>query len=184
MLDHAKQFLIRLRPAPPTPECDPRRLTLEVEAQVDCAIYAGSTIDIDHQELHSLLLDPDNKYGLKLGAYLCESPCVNTIMTIADTSTGNRVQMMLEGEGPHHGIRWERLELPAWKSVAVESKTPFSRFAAVNQMLQEPQADAQFHLLLVIASPDGLPEIDADAQCRSVVESCARLLEGGQIESR
>ena len=170
-------LLIRLRPASSTHEA----LTLALEIQIESAIYGGCAVVLDPNALRPKLLAENNEYGRNLGTILAQTPCMASALDLATGSGCTRIQLMLEGEGPHHEIRWERLEFPNRPPIAIDMATPFSRFAALNRKLVEPEPDAQFRLLFAIASPDDLPAIDSDAQCRSIVKACEQSLDSGQM---
>ncbi len=127
-------------------------------------------------------------YGRLLGASVCSAASVQDALgQLGDPEGGVRVQLMLEGPCRIlETIKWERLEIASWKNgpLAANEDTPFSRFAAVGRRVEEAPEDQVFRLLVAVASPraDGVCPVDTDAECASIVDACAGLLDRNQVE--
>ena len=182
----ARQFLIRIRPATVSTAQPGASVDFDLEVLVDGAIFPCPRITVDLNSLNQLLRKDKNEYGATLGELLCSARQFADALALVSDSPAIRVQIMLEGEGPHHAIRWERLQFPQWPitPIAFTPTTPFSRFCAVNQPLAPIEDKGVFTLLLVIANPDPalkLPPIDADKACLTMMKSCEKLLDSRQM---
>lgn len=181
-------MLIRIRPAREAPEPDKQKLALEAEAVVDYAsIYPATPFTVDLHELQSSIAIDGNVYGQRLGAQLCSALSMQQAFASLGQPEKLRVQLMLEGSGPHESIRWERMAVPlrAGDPLAMRLDTPFSRFAAVDLPQNAAPEDKRFHLLVAVASPPPgheLAAIDAVAECDAIREACQDLLSNGQMK--
>jgi hypothetical protein len=176
-------LLLRVRSA--ANKDSPDTLNLEVEAQLNYrGIYLPSTIQLDLRELTSSVNEPGNRYGRLLGTKIADCRAVQEALRDASRPQRMRIQLMTQDCDNLPVICWERMELPGWLGpLGTSVATPFSRFAAVNQGMEEPPEDKVFHLALVVASPsnEAIPHIDAGEHCVSVVEACAELLRSGRL---
>lgn len=168
------------------------KLALEAEAIVDYeSIYPSAAFTVDLNELQSSIASPNNIYGQRLGAQLCAASSIQSALAGLGQPAILRVQLMLEGSGPHESIRWERMAFPGrpTEPVALSLNTPFSRFAAVDLPQDTAPEDARFHLLVAIAGPEPeevakfeVAEINADDECLAIVDACQDLLRNGQMQ--
>ncbi len=167
-------------------------IALEAEAIVDYeSIFPPMPFTIDLGQLQASVASPNNEYGVLLGTQLGSSWSVRSALASIGQPEVLRVQIMLEGAGPHESIRWERLALPqrAGDPLAIRRDTPFSRFAAVELPQEIAPEDSRFHLLVAIAGPAadeaarfGVSAIDAASECVAIVDACTDLLQNGQME--
>jgi hypothetical protein len=156
-------------------------LQLEVEAQVNHgAIYPAGRVSMDGAQLAKLLQREGNDYGRYLGQRLASCLPLKAAVASLNANGMSRVQLMLEPPmSALNSIRWERLELSSLATscpLARNFNTPLSRFAAVNLPETQPPAGQVFHVLFLVASPDGLPVIDADAELMNLLDACGDLL--------
>jgi hypothetical protein len=173
-------LLLRVRSAANKTSSD--MLDLEVEAQLNYrSIYLAGKTQLDMKQLKSALNAAGNSYGHILGESLGNNCAVKNALRDADRRGRLRIQLMTQDCDNLPLIYWERMELPGWLGPAgTENQTPFSRFAAVNQGLEDAPQDKVFRLLLVVANPeDGLEPIDVAEHCATVVECCSDLLNSG-----
>ena len=170
-------LLLRLRLLPSTDA----EFQLEVEAQVNHgAIYPAGRVSIDGTQLGRMLLRDGNEYGRYLGQRLGSCLPLKAAVASLVGSGMSRVQLMLEPPvSPLNAVRWERLELSSIANscpLARNANTPLSRFAAVNLPETQPPSGQMFHVLLLIASPNGPPVIDADTELLSLLDACGDLV--------
>ena len=141
-------LLIRIRPSREPATSGGRNLSLEAEAILDYqSIYPATPFTIDLDQLQSSVASPNNAYGQQLGAQLCASPSIQQALANIGQPDTLRIQLMLEGSGPHEAIRWERLAFPIrpGEPIAIRRDTPFSRFAAVDLPQDTAPEDTRFH---------------------------------------
>ncbi len=184
---NAQHLLIRIRLTEEWPGNNIDRLPVEIEAQVNhAAIYPAGRVDIDLTQLNRAEPLPGNEYGRLLGQKLLSSLPFQIALSTLSRADQFRVQLMLEPAAyPLTSIRWERLEfssLGSRGSLASTEATPFSRFTSVNREETEPKADTPFHLLVLAASPDGLPRVSAFDEFDNLLKACDNMLQGGWLE--
>ena len=166
---------------------------LEAEAILDYeSIFPATRFDLDIAQLQaSFVTNPNNQYGQLLGVQLSSAAGIQQALSAVGQPETLRIQLMLEGDGPHETVRWERLALPVrpGEPIALRRDTPFSRFAAVDLPQESAPEDARFHLLVAIAGPAGeeitrfdVAPIDAAIECSAILDACKDLLESGQME--
>jgi hypothetical protein len=187
--DRLKSSLIlRIREAPATAPAG-GVLPVEIEVLLNLeTIFCAQPTTFDLNQLNASFGKGDNAYGRLLGAAVCGAASVQDALgELGDPGGGVRVQLMLEGHSPVlESIKWERMEIASWKRgpLAVNQETPFSRFAAVSRRVEEAPEDQVFRLMVAVASPraDGVCPVDTDAECVSIVDACAGLLDRNQVE--
>jgi hypothetical protein len=165
---------------------------LEAEAILDYeSIFPATRFQLDTAQLQASFMNPNNQYGQLLGVQLSSAAGIQQALAAVGQPETLRVQLMLEGDGPHETVRWERLALPIrpGEPLALRRDTPFSRFAAVDLPQENAPEDARFHLLVAIAGPDAdeitrfdIAPIDAVVECSAILDACKDLLESGQME--
>jgi hypothetical protein len=185
-------LLIRIRPSREAATSGARNLSLEAEAILDYqSIYPATSFAIDLDQLQSSVASPNNAYGQQLGAQLCAAPSIQQALANIGQPDTLRLQLMLEGSGPHEAIRWERLAFPIrpGEPIAIRRDTPFSRFAAVDLPQDTAPEDTRFHLLVAIASPGPdeiakfeVAPIEVADECAAILDACQDLLRNGQMQ--
>ncbi len=172
-----RYLLLRIRTLAEKPEA----ATLEIEGQVDYRMFfPAATVQFDPRRLQSAAAQGNNEYGRYLSERLAS--CLPVQLALSNVASGRRLrfQVLLEPTpGIHNSIRWECLDFAMLPGgcLSVRSDAAFSRFTAVNRPEEEPPVDVPFHLLMIGASPDGMPPIDVGAEFQSMLEACGGLME-------
>jgi hypothetical protein len=184
----SRLLLIRIR----SRESSANTGSLEAEAILDYeSIFPATPFELNVAQLQASVTNPNNQYGQMLGVQLSSAAGIQQALAAVGQPERLRIQIMLEGEGPHETVRWERLALPVrpGEPIALRRDTPFSRFAAVDLPQENAPEDARFHLLVAIAGPSteeiskfDFAPIDAAVECSAILDACKDLLESGQME--
>ena len=179
-----RHLLIRVRLLNHSKTDTRESLCVEVEAQVDhAAIYPAGRLEIDVKQLQRAESAPRNEYGRLLGQRLASSLPLQTALSSVARASYLRIQLMLEPAGyPLSLLRWERVEFRVIGEKLLLCRgndTPFSRFASINREEVQASGDTPFHLLVIVASPNGVVNISATKEFSNLLTACATLLDNG-----